>query len=51
MPSLKPVKRNELIRFLQMRGFEEPFAGGKHQFLIKGPLRLTLLNPHHQILE
>ena len=47
MPSLKPVKRNELIRFLKMRGFEGPFAGGKHQFMIKGNLRLTLPNPHH----
>jgi hypothetical protein len=29
------------------RLFEGPFAGGNHQFLIKGELRLVLPNPHH----
>ncbi|MBM3775460.1 MAG: hypothetical protein FJW37_09895 [Acidobacteria bacterium] len=23
-----------------------PFAGGKHQFLIRGPLRIRIPNPH-----
>lgn len=27
-------------------GFEGPYAGGKHQFMIKGNLRLTIPNPH-----
>jgi hypothetical protein len=27
-------------------GFEGPFAGGKHQFLVRGTVRLTLPNPH-----
>ena len=27
-------------------GFESPFAGGKHEFLVKGELRLGLPNPH-----
>ena len=46
MPPLKPVKRKELIRFLRMTGFEGPFSGGKHQFLLKDQLRLALPNPH-----
>jgi hypothetical protein len=27
-------------------GFEGPFVGGKHKFLVKGELRLVLPNPH-----
>ncbi|MBI3165982.1 MAG: type II toxin-antitoxin system HicA family toxin [Chloroflexi bacterium] len=46
MPSFKPTKRNNLIRALKKAGFEGPYAGGKHEFLVKGELRLTLPNPH-----
>ena len=31
---------------LKRLGFSGPFAGGKHQFLVRGTLRLTLPNPH-----
>jgi predicted RNA binding protein YcfA (HicA-like mRNA interferase family) len=46
MPAFAPVKRKELINVLKRAGFEGPFAGGKHEFLVKGNLRLTLPNPH-----
>lgn len=46
MPSFKPIKRNDLIRALKSAGFEGPFAGGKHEFVVKGELRLILPNPH-----
>lgn len=46
MPILRPIKRNELISYLKQLGFEGPYAGGKHQFMIKNKLRLTLPNPH-----
>ncbi len=46
MPSFKPVKRRELIKALKQAGFEGPYAGGRHEFLIKGELRLILPNPH-----
>jgi predicted RNA binding protein YcfA (HicA-like mRNA interferase family) len=35
-----------LIRTLKGAGFEGPHAGGKHEFMVKGNLRLTLPNPH-----
>ena len=46
--SSKPgsVKRIELVARLKRLGFEGPFAGGKHQFLVRGTVRLTLPNPH-----
>jgi predicted RNA binding protein YcfA (HicA-like mRNA interferase family) len=46
MPTFGPIKRNELIKVLKGVGFEGPFAGGKHEFLVKGELRLILPNPH-----
>ena len=46
MPAFGSIKRKELIRALKRFGFEGPHAGGKHEFLVKGSLRLTLPNPH-----
>jgi len=43
---MRPVKRGELIARLKRLGFNGPFPGGRHQFLIRGSLRLTLPNPH-----
>jgi predicted RNA binding protein YcfA (HicA-like mRNA interferase family) len=46
MPPFKPVKRKDLIKALRAAGFEGPNTGGKHEFLVKGQLRLVLPNPH-----
>lgn len=46
MPAFGPIKRSELIRCLKLLGFEGPYSGGKHQFMVKDSLRLTILNPH-----
>ncbi len=46
MPSFKPIKRSDLIKTLKQSGFDGPYTGGKHEFLVKGQLRLTLPNPH-----
>jgi predicted RNA binding protein YcfA (HicA-like mRNA interferase family) len=46
MPALGPIKRNDLIRYLKILGFEGPYSGGKHQFMVKAALRLTIPNPH-----
>lgn len=31
-----------------MFGFEGPYSGGKHLYMLKGNLRLTVPNPHKQ---
>jgi hypothetical protein len=31
---------------LRRLGFDGPFPGGKHQFMIRGQLRLRIPNPH-----
>ena len=46
MPHLTPVSRAEFIKKLISLGFEGPFSGGKHQYFIKGKVRLHIPNPH-----
>jgi hypothetical protein len=46
MPQVKPIKRKDLIFYLKKFDFIGPFSGGKHEFMIKGNIRLTLPNPH-----
>ena len=46
MPPFGSTKRRDLIRVLKQAGFEGPHAGGKHEFMVKGNLRLTIPNPH-----
>ena len=48
MPRLGPITRTELIRYLQILGFEGPYSGGKHQFMLMGTVRLRLPNPHRR---
>lgn len=46
MPRLGPIKRNDLVRYLRKIGFDGPYAGGKHQFMIKEAITITIPNPH-----
>jgi len=48
VPRLGPVKREELVQYLRTLGFEGPYSGRKHQFMIKGVIRLRLPNPHQR---
>ena len=46
MPPFGPVRRREFIRVLRELGFEGPYSGGKHQYMIRDGLRLRIPNPH-----
>jgi len=46
MPLPKPVDRRTLIRKLKNLGFDGPFSGGKHQYMIKEQRKLVIPNPH-----
>ncbi len=46
MAAFKSINRFELVRYLRAAGFSGPYSGGKHQFMLKGDLRLTLPNLH-----
>jgi predicted RNA binding protein YcfA (HicA-like mRNA interferase family) len=46
MPAIGPVKRRDLIRFLLQLGYEGPYSGGRHQFVVRGGTTVRLPNPH-----
>jgi predicted RNA binding protein YcfA (HicA-like mRNA interferase family) len=46
MPPFGPVKRRDLVRYLKQCGFEGPYSGGKHQFMIDGEITIRVPNPH-----
>jgi len=48
LSKLTPVSRTVLIKRLRKFGFKGPYQGGKHQFMIKKDIRLTLPNPHRK---
>jgi len=43
---ITPVSWNDLVRKLRDAGFDGPYQGGKHPYMIKGELVLTIPNPH-----
>jgi predicted RNA binding protein YcfA (HicA-like mRNA interferase family) len=48
MPHLGPIKRRDLIYYLRQVGFEGPYPGGNHQYMVKRKenITLTIPNPH-----
>jgi predicted RNA binding protein YcfA (HicA-like mRNA interferase family) len=46
MPPFGPISRRKLLGYLKQFGFEGPYSGGRHQFMIKGNLTLRIPNPH-----
>ena len=46
MPPFCPIKRRELVRNLRKLGFEGPYTGGRHEYMVKGTLKLFIPNPH-----
>jgi predicted RNA binding protein YcfA (HicA-like mRNA interferase family) len=43
---LNPVSRRKLIQNLRALGFQGPYAGGKHEYMLKEQTRLAIPNPH-----
>ncbi|MGE3269216.1 MAG: type II toxin-antitoxin system HicA family toxin, partial [Chloroflexota bacterium] len=46
MPRFGPTSRQDLVRCLRQLGFDGPFSGGKHQFMVRGETTLRIPNPH-----
>ena len=40
------IHRRDLIRKFKALGYSGPFSGGRHQFMIKGPKKIRIPNPH-----
>jgi len=41
-----PISRKDLIKKFRSLNFSGPFSGGKHQFMVKGKLKIRVPNPH-----
>ena len=46
MAKLSPISWPRLVRKLKRFGFEGPYRGGEHPYMVKGDLVLTIPNPH-----
>lgn len=46
MSNLKPISWRKLVQQLRKFGFDGPHQEGKHPYMIKGDLTLTIPNPH-----
>lgn len=48
MPKLGPISWRGLVQQLRRFGFEGPYQEGKHPYMIKGNLVLTIPNSHEK---
>ena len=46
MPRFGPIKRRELVACLRRLGYRGPYAGGRHEFMLRAGVSLTIPNPH-----
>lgn len=46
MAKLSPISWTKLVQRLNRLGFEGPYKSGKHPYMVKRDLVLTIPNPH-----
>ena len=46
MSRLGPISLRTFIARMRKFGFDGPYQEGKHPYMIKGPITLTIPNPH-----
>jgi len=46
VPRFGPISRDQLVASLRRLGFDGPYAGGKHQYMVRDSLRVRIPNPH-----
>jgi len=47
---LTPVSRRDFIKRLRSMGFDGPYSGGRHEFMLRGDRRLILPNRHRSVI-
>jgi predicted RNA binding protein YcfA (HicA-like mRNA interferase family) len=50
MPPFGPISRVNLIRNLRALGFDGPYSGGNHAYMIRGARRIAIPNPHQGMI-
>ena len=48
MSRLTPVSRTELIKRLKKMGFEGPYPGSDHDYMVRGDNFVRIPNPHRR---
>jgi len=43
---LKPISLKNLIKRFRKLGFDGPYSGGRHLFMVKETLKVRIPNPH-----
>lgn len=46
MPPWGPIDRRDLVRGLRRLGFDGPWSGGRHQFMVRDSVTVRIPNPH-----
>ena len=41
-----PISRKDFIKKFRRLEFKGPYSGGRHQFMMKGELKIRVPNPH-----
>ncbi len=42
----KNLSHRDFVKKLRLAGFEGPYSGGRHLFMVRGGLKLRIPNPH-----
>lgn len=50
MPPFGPIHRRELIAAYRRLGFDGPTAGGRHEQMTRGTVRVAIPNPHGSVI-
>lgn len=48
MDKLTPISWSRFVKRFRKLGFEGPYQGGKHPYMVKENLVLTIPNPHRK---
>ncbi len=46
MPRFGPTNRRQFVTGLRQLGFDGPYAGTRHQIMVRGEVRIRIPNPH-----
>lgn len=46
MPKLSPVSWHAFVKKLRFYGFDGPYQEGKHPYMVKGNISISIPNPH-----
>ena len=51
MPQFGPIHRRDLLAYLRQLGFDGPYPGGNHQYMVRGTRKLYVPNPHRGMIS